>query len=99
MTFAAFLQSEKHLFRSWTKQMSLPYQLGSGNPYMGQITGAPAARYVTKKGMFGKPKKWIDIYDVGAADDILSNYDYVGPENMNSYDGSNQEYGVNISSN
>jgi len=76
---------------SWTKQMSLPYQLGSGNPYMGQLTGAPAARYVTKKGIFGKPKKWIDIYDVGAADDILSNYDYVGPENINSYDDNNMQ--------
>jgi len=76
---------------SWTKQMSLPYQLGSGNPYMGQLTGAPAARYVTKKGIFGKPKKWIDIYDVGAADDILSNYDYVGPENINSYDNNNMQ--------
>lgn len=76
---------------SWSKQMSLPYYLGSGNPYMGQITGAPAARYVTKKGMFGKPKKWIDIYDVGAADDVLSNYDYVGPENMNSYDNNNMQ--------
>jgi hypothetical protein len=76
---------------SWTKQMSLPYQLGSRNPYMGQLTGAPAARYVTKKGIFGKPKKWIDIYDVDAADDILSNYDYVGPENINSYDNNNMQ--------
>ena len=52
--------------------MSLPYQLGSGNPYMGQITGAPAARYVTKKGMFGKPKKWIDIYDVDGSGEAIN---------------------------
>ena len=57
---------------SWAKQMSLPYQLGSGNPYMGQITGAPAARYVTKKGMFGKPKKWIDIYDVDGSGEAIN---------------------------
>lgn len=57
---------------SWTKQMSLPYYLGSGDPYMGQITGAPAARYVTKKGMFGKPKKWIDIYDVDGSGEAIN---------------------------
>lgn len=57
---------------SWTKQMSLPYQLGSGNPYMGQLTGAPAARYVTKKGIFGKPKKWIDIYDVDGSGEAIN---------------------------
>jgi len=76
---------------SWTKQMSLPYQLGSGNPYMGQLTGAPVARYVTKYDRHGQPKKAIDIYDVGAVDDILSNYDYVGPENINSYDNNMQQ--------
>lgn len=57
---------------SWTKQMSLPYQLGSRNPYMGQLTGAPAARYVTKKGIFGKPKKWIDIYDVDGSGEAIN---------------------------
>ena len=57
---------------SWIKQMSLPYQLGSGNPYMGQLTGAPAARYVTKKGIFGKPKKWIDIYDVDGSGEAIN---------------------------
>lgn len=48
---------------SWTKQMTLPYYLGNKNPYMGQLPGAPVARYVTKKGILGRPKKWIDIYE------------------------------------
>jgi hypothetical protein len=48
---------------SWTKQKSLPYYLGNKNPYMGQLPGTPAARYVTKKGILGRPKKWIDIYE------------------------------------
>ena len=51
---------------SWTKQMSLPYYLGSKDPYKGQLTGAPVARYVTKKGILGRPKKWIDIYNTGS---------------------------------
>jgi hypothetical protein len=49
---------------SWAKQKSLPYLLNNKNLYTGPLTGAPDARYVTKKGMFGQPKKWIDIYDV-----------------------------------
>jgi hypothetical protein len=48
---------------SWTKQKSLPYYLGNKNPYMGKLPGTPAARYVTKKGILGRPKKWIDIYE------------------------------------
>ena len=48
---------------SWAKQKSLPYLLNNKNLYTGPLTGAPDARYVTKKGMFGQPKKWIDIYD------------------------------------
>ena len=48
----------------WTQQMSLPYRLGSGNPYMGQLSGNPDARIVTKSGwLTGRPKKYIDIYN------------------------------------
>jgi hypothetical protein len=52
---------------SWTKQMSLPYNLQNKNPYTGQLTGAPVARYVTKKGILGRPKKWIDIYQTSGS--------------------------------
>lgn len=55
---------------SWTKQKSLPYYLGNKNPYMGQLPGTPAARYVTKKGILGRPKKWIDIYQTSGNNPI-----------------------------
>lgn len=57
---------------SWTKQMSLPYNLATKQAYMGQLPGAPAARYVTKKGMFGQPKKWIDIYQTSGQPGMIN---------------------------
>jgi hypothetical protein len=58
---------------SWAKQKSSPYYLGTNNPYMGQL-GKPAASYVTKKGIFGQPKKWIDIYDVNNTGQPLDSF-------------------------
>jgi len=50
---------------SWNKKMGSPYMLGSKDPYSGELTSPPIARYVTKKGLLGRPKKWIDIYQTG----------------------------------
>jgi hypothetical protein len=47
------------------KQKSNPYYLEGRNPYTGQLSGPPIASYVTKRGIFGRPKKSLDIYNVG----------------------------------
>ena len=65
---------------NWTQQMSLPYNIGTGEAYTGQLSGNPDARIVTKsKGLFKKnrrPSKWIDIYNTSgdglSAEDIAS---------------------------
>ena len=68
---------------SWAKQKSSPYYLGTNNPYMGQL-GKPAASYVTKKGIFGQPKKWIDIYDVNNTGQPLDSFDIEQITGLNS---------------
>lgn len=62
---------------SWSKQMTMPYYLGSKDPYSGSLAGMkPAARYVTKTGWLNRqPKKWIDIYDVSGSGKKLSEED------------------------
>ena len=62
---------------SWSKQMTMPYYLGSKDPYTGSLNGMkPAARYVTKTGWLNRqPKKWIDIYDVSGSGKKLSEED------------------------
>lgn len=52
---------------SYGKQTSMPYTVGSRTPYTGSLAGAtPVGRYVTKTSMLGRrPKKWVDVYDVG----------------------------------
>jgi len=57
---------------SWAKQMSLPYNLATKQAYMGQLPGQPVARYVTKKGILGRPKKWIDIYQTAGQSGIAN---------------------------
>lgn len=50
---------------SYGRQTSIPYYVGSKNPYMGSLAGSkPVAHYITKKGLLGRPKKWVDVYDV-----------------------------------
>lgn len=50
---------------SYGRQTSMPYYVGSKNPYMGSLAGSkPVAHYITKKGLLGRPKKWVDVYDV-----------------------------------
>ena len=57
---------------SWAKQMSGPYNLATKQAYTGQLPGAPVARYVTKKGMFGQPKKYIDIYQTAGQPGMIN---------------------------
>jgi hypothetical protein len=66
---------------SWTKQMTLPYNLQTGQAYNGQLTGAPVARYVTKKGILGRPKKWIDVYNTGSGGVNLSGLEELMEQN------------------
>jgi len=51
--------------RSYNLSQGSPYHLQSRNPYTGELTGVPIARFVTKKGIFGKPKRWTDVYNIG----------------------------------
>jgi len=51
--------------KSYNLNQGSPYHLQSRNPYTGELTGVPIARLVTKKGIFGKPKRWTDVYNVG----------------------------------
>ena len=51
--------------KSYNLSQGSPYHLQSRNPYTGQLTGVPIARFVTKKGIFGKPKRWTDVYNMG----------------------------------
>jgi hypothetical protein len=51
---------------SYGKQTKNPYYINSGDPYTGQLPKDAVARYVTKTGMFGRPKKYLDIYDVSS---------------------------------
>jgi len=55
-----------------TKQKSNPYYLEGRNPYTGQLSGPPIASYVSKRGIFGKPKESLDIYNVGTGGVELS---------------------------
>ena len=51
--------------KSYNLSQGSPYHLQSRNPYTGELTGVPIARFVTKKGIFGKPKRWTDVYNMG----------------------------------
>lgn len=51
---------------SYKKQKSNPYYLDNRNPYTGQLTNPPIASYITKRGILGRPKKQLDIYNVGS---------------------------------
>ena len=51
--------------KSYNLSQGSPYHLQSRNPYTGELTGVPIARLVTKKGIFGKPKRWTDVYNMG----------------------------------
>ena len=51
--------------KSYKLNQGSPYHLQSRNPYTGELTGVPIARFVTKKGIFGKPKRWTDVYNIG----------------------------------
>ena len=55
-----------------TKQKSNPYYLEGRNPYTGQLSGPPIASYITKRGIFGRPKQSLDIYNVGTGGVELS---------------------------
>ena len=46
-------------------QTGNPYMYGTNTPYMDPLTGmTPIARQVTKKGIFGRPKRYTDIYSI-----------------------------------
>jgi len=49
----------------FTAQRGNPYMYGTNTPYMDPLTGMkPVARQVTKRGMFGRPKRYTDIYSI-----------------------------------
>jgi hypothetical protein len=81
---------------SWTKQKTLPYYLADKSMYYGSLPDKPAARYVTKKGILGRPKKWIDIYDVSGTgggyspEDMLEIERLVQGKNKNAKNNSNK---------
>ena len=66
---------------SWLKQKSNPYYLNSRNPYTGELTGAPIASYITKRGIFGRPKRSIDIYNTGSDGVNLSELEQLMEQN------------------
>jgi hypothetical protein len=66
---------------TYVKQKSNPYYLGSRNPYTGQLSGAPIASYVTKRGILGRPKKYIDIYNTGSNGVDLSQLEQLMEQN------------------
>jgi len=46
-------------------QTGNPYMYGTNTPYMDPLTGMkPIARQVTKRGIFGRPKRYTDIYSL-----------------------------------
>lgn len=55
---------------SYAQPMGKPYYLGTKNAFMGQLPPEVAARYVTKKGLLGKEKEWLDIYKVAGDNPI-----------------------------
>lgn len=55
-----------------TQQKSNPFYLEGRNPYTGQLSGPRIASLVTKRGIFGRPKESLDIYNVGTGGVELS---------------------------
>jgi hypothetical protein len=55
-----------------TKQKSNPFYLEGRNPYTGQLSNPRIASLVTKRGIFGRPKESLDIYNVGTGGVELS---------------------------
>jgi hypothetical protein len=49
---------------TYAQPMGKPYYLGTNDAFTGKLPAEVAARYVTKRGLNGKEKKWIDIYNV-----------------------------------
>jgi len=76
---------------SWSKQMRLPYYLNNNQLYTGQLPSSPMARYVTDTDIFGRDKRYIDIYDVGEGDNLSDLYDFVGSQNMNTQNNNRQQ--------
>ena len=55
---------------SYAQPMGKPYYLGTKDAFTGQLPAEVAARYVTKKGLLGKDKEWLDIYKVAGDNPI-----------------------------
>lgn len=55
-----------------TQQKSNPFYLEGRNPYTGQLSNPRIASLVTKRGIFGRPKESLDIYNVGTGGVELS---------------------------
>jgi hypothetical protein len=80
---------------TYVKQKSNPYYLGSRNPYTGQLSGAPIASYVTKRGILGRPKKYIDIYNTGSNGVDLSQLEQLMEQNKRGNRGKKDNEGIN----
>jgi hypothetical protein len=67
---------------SYAQPMGKPYYLGTKNAFTGQLPPEVAARYVTKKGLLGKEKEWLDIYKVAGDSpiDVAQLKNMVDPE-------------------
>jgi hypothetical protein len=55
---------------TYAQPMGKPYYLGTKDAFTGKLPAEVAARYVTKKGLLGKEKEWIDIYNVSGNNPI-----------------------------
>lgn len=55
---------------TYAQPQGKPYFLDTKNPFTGQLPPEVAARYVTKRGLGGKEKKWLDIYQVAGDNPI-----------------------------
>jgi hypothetical protein len=55
---------------TYAQPMGKPYYLGTNDVFTGQLPREVAAHYVTKKGLLGKEKEWIDIYNVSGNNPI-----------------------------
>jgi len=77
---------------TYVQQQSNPYYLDSRNPYTGQLSGAPIASYVTKRGILGRPKKYIDVYNTGSNAVDLSQLEQLMEQNKR---GNRDNEGIN----
>ena len=76
---------------SWSKQMRLPYYLNNNQLYTGQLPSSPMARYVTDTDIFGRDKRYLDIYEVGEGDNLSDLYDFIGSQNINTQNNNRQQ--------